>query len=235
MSTQYRILISFGLAVVLTIDLMGISAVVRGVEKTGQSVSLEYSAATAATAVVAGSNVSVNWTAPDEHDASDYLCLAKVHYTGSTCDSTYPLGAPTLGTTSVSVPSTVSRYEIRLFRGTDNVRMATSSSFVANAVDYSFGSFSSVVAAGGQIFPTWTTPPNRPPTDRVVLVNVSSGAELSQQYDNGVNPKILSFDSPTQPGQYEFRYYESGSSVPSAIKPFSNCRCVGRVNRRQSV
>lgn len=217
MSTQYRILIAFGLAAVLTTNLLGISALVRGVGKTGQSASLEYSAATPATAVVVGGNVSVNWTAPDGHDASDYLCVAKVHYTGSSCESTYPLGAPTSGTTSVLVPSTVSRYEVRLFRGTDNVRMATSSSFIANAVDYSFGNFASVVAAGGQIFPTWTTPPNRPPTDRVVLVNTSSGAELSQQYDNGVNPKVLSFDAPTQPGQYEFRYYESGSSIPSAI------------------
>lgn len=217
MRTHCRLYIAFGLIVSLAFELVGMSGSTPEMEESEPTQSLEYSTATETVATVIGSNISANWSAPDGHAASDYLCVAKVHYTGNTCDSTYQIGVATSGTTSVSLPNAVSRYEIRLFRGTDNVRMATSSTLVANAPDYSFASFASTVAAGGQIFVTWTAPQNRPPTDRIALVNTSSGAELSQQYDNGVSPKILPFDSPTQAGQYEFRYHESGSSLPSAI------------------
>jgi len=217
MGNHRRIYIAFGLIISLAFELAGMTSLKREGEASRTAESLDYSVAVEAVVTNIGTNLSATWTAPAGHAGSDYLCVAKVNYTGTTCDSTYQVGSASSGSILVSLPNTVGRYEIRIFRSTDNVRMATSSTFIANAVDFTFGSFVSSIAAGGQIFVTWTAPVSRPPNDRIVLVNASTGVQVSEQNDNRVSPKALTFDAPMQTGQFEFRYYENGSSSASAL------------------
>jgi YD repeat-containing protein len=76
----------------------------------------------------------------------------------------------------------------------------------------------SQVAPGGQLTVTWSAPSGRPTTDWVALYkvgdpNTSYGA---WQYTNGTTSGSFTATTPTQAGQYEFRYLLQGGYTEGA-------------------
>lgn len=177
----------------------------------------DYTITLGVTQTTVGSSITVNWSAPEGHPTNDYLRLAQVNYADNNYNWGQVLGAGTSGSFSVTVPATAARYEFRMFRGTDNVRITQSQSFVANKANFSVSVNLLTIPAGGQFTTNWSVPADRPVNDRIVIAKSDNSAIITQQYTNSNNPPALNLTAPLQPGQYEVRYYEANAAPPSAL------------------
>jgi YD repeat-containing protein len=184
---------------------------------TKQTQVTDYTVTISTAQTTIGSTLTVNWEAPEGHPASDYLRLAKVGDSEGTYNWSQAIGAASSGSFNVTIPNTVARYEFRLFRSSDNQRVAQSLSFVANKTDYSVTASPLTVPAGGQVAIDWNSPANSSFADRLVITSANNSTILSQQYTGGINPKTVRMTVPSNPGQYEIRYLEANFSLPSAI------------------
>ncbi len=182
---------------------------------------VEYAVTISVSATTIGSTITLNWTAPEGHPVNDYIRLARKASADSEYQWSQNLGSATSGTFNVPVPSSVDRYEFRLFRGTDNIRIAQSLPFVANKPDYSVSVNPIQIAASGQITVTWESPEGRPINDQIVIVQSNNSALAAQQYTGGVNPRLLRFDAPSTPGDYEARYLEANGQYSAMSQLFT--------------
>lgn len=175
----------------------------------------DYTVSVNVSETVIGNSITVEWSAPAEHLSNDYLCLAKTD--SNSCSWTQQLGSATAGSANVTVPSIVSRYEVRMIRSSGSVRLATSQAFVANKAGYSLSASPLSIPAGGQILVTWNGPTTRPTLDRIALKK-STGVTIFQQYVGGTNPPSpFPITVPVELGSYNVEYLEADATNPSAV------------------
>jgi hypothetical protein len=83
------------------------------------------------------------------------------------------------------------------------------------------------VVSGAQLDVSWVAPSGRPPLDWIALINLGDASESYEngwwRYTNGATSGTLTLSAPTQPGEYEFRYFvddgyfEAGRSSPVTV------------------
>ena len=162
---------------------------------------------------VAGSDVVVTWTGPDNR--SDYITIVPVgaeegSFTNYTRTSQ---GSPL----TVLAPAEPGDYEIRYVSNQSGQTVAsrpltlTATSATLQAVD--------TAVAGADIVVTWTGPDNRSDYITIVPVGAEEGSYINYTRTNQGSP--LSVLAPDEPGDYEIRYVSNQSGATVASRPLT--------------
>jgi len=181
-----------------------------------------YSLTPGAGSVVAGSVLSVSWTAPGQN--GDWIGLFPVG--GSNRIWWQYTGGTNSGTLNLTAPLQAGQYEFRYFLQGSGTEAARSSpiTVTAGATAYSVTASPSTVAAGGTLTVSWTAPAGRPTNDWVALCVFGNTYCVWGQYTGGTTSGTFSLTAPTPIGQYEFRYLlqggytEAGHSSPVTVR-----------------
>ena len=177
----------------------------------------------------------IRWTAPRYHGASDAVGLFEIDAPRCTSNGWPVRGCPgqvgafrtlpsdqTSGVIDfVTNPSSPGRYELRvLLAGTAEEPFPPARQRIMIVdVPYSLSVSPSVAPPGQSIQVVWTAPYNAV-SDRVALVprGAANTASLSTQWLTSKTSGSLSFDTPAEPGVYEFRVW-SASSGNQLLEP----------------
>jgi hypothetical protein len=129
---------------------------------------------------------------------SNYLWFA---YTGGTAS----------GTVTMVAPGQPGQYEFR-YLPQNGYNVVARSAPVTVSGQEAFGiTATSTVAKGGALSVTWSAPGGRPASDWIGLFPAGGGgAYVWWKYTGGSASGSETLTAPSQPGQYEFRYYLEG-------------------------
>lgn len=171
-----------------------------------------YTLTPSATAAVAGSPLSISWTAPTGSPVWDWIGLFKVD-DPNTAERwwSFTLGASS-GTLNLTAPLTPGNYEFRYLLNNGRLDVNRSATVVVGALpasSYSLTPSTAAVAAGGSLSITWTAPAGSASFDWIGLFKVGdpNTAERWWNYTWGATAGTYNLTAPTTPGTYEFRYF----------------------------
>jgi hypothetical protein len=162
--------------------------------------------------VTVGSSFLAQWTAPSGSNASDWIGLYAVGAPDSPSITWHYTGVATTGSLSFMAPNQPGQYELRYFLN-DSYNLAVKSGPITvtplSTPSYSLTPIPTTISAGGNLTINWNAPTGSSVTDWIGLYAVGSpnNPPLSRQYTAGATTGSRTFTAPSQPGQYEFRYF----------------------------
>ncbi len=160
--------------------------------------------------VMAGADVEVTWTGPN--NAGDYVTIAPAGSPdGTYLDYEYTTAGSPL---TIRAPDEPGDYEVRYVTGQSDSTLALAPIEVTAASATVSGP--AEVVAGSRVEVTWTGPDNAGDYVTVVPVGAPEGTYLEYAYTASGSP--LTIRAPEDPGAYEVRYVtgQSGSTLASA-------------------
>jgi hypothetical protein len=163
-----------------------------------------------------GGNITVNWTAPADHAANDWIALYKV---GNDNRTYITFQRPTPGATNGSLtftapntadPTTAGQYEFRYLLNDEFTDVAKSNAVTLGEGYALTASSPSTVAPGGTITVNWTAPEGHPGSDWIALYREEDPNQTFQSYQyvpEGTSGSLtFTVLTTATAGQYEFRY-----------------------------
>jgi hypothetical protein len=167
----------------------------------------------------AGQVLTVAWTAPSGRPANDWIGLYRLGDPETSYISwQYTGGAPS-GNTTFTAPSQAGQYEFRYFTNNSYNKVATSNAVsVTGTAAYSVAASPGTANPGQTLNVTWTAPNGRPADDWIGLYKVGDPdtSFISWKYTGGAPSGSTTFTAPSQPGQYEFRYFLTNGYTKTA-------------------
>lgn len=167
----------------------------------------------------AGATISIDWTGPDAEN--DYIAVAKIGSRDNQYDGyTYTKDGTPL---KLSLPLEPGDYELRYVLNLDRTVLARSPITLTPVTATLDGPGSA--PAGSEISVAWTGPDYD--RDYVAIAEVGSRDNSYVAYGYTGNGNPVSFQAPTEPGDYELRYIanDNGQKViarmPITIEPVS--------------
>lgn len=163
-----------------------------------------------------GSSVRINWTAPANHPATDWIGLYQVGASDRAYAAWAYVAAGTSGATSLTLPvSATGNWEFRYYASNFTLR-AKSNSFSVQQNNQTYALVGAPISsiASSTVTVTWAAPVDHADTDWIGLFQVGAdGSEFkAYAYVPSGTSGTLSMTLPeTASGNWEFRYYASGS------------------------
>src|SRR5207237_837057 len=158
--------------------------------------------------------------------ATDWIGMYKINDPNANFISWKYTGGGTSGTIEMTSFITQGSYEFRYFLDNGYTLQATSNKVTvttpwlpmtatpATTTLMGVRATPSRVAPGANIRVYFTAPAGQPKGDWIALYKVGQGINnyLAWQYTNGAASGYLNFPAPATPGDYEFRYNETGGA-----------------------
>jgi hypothetical protein len=187
----------------------------------------------------AGSTVSVDWQAPVDHDATDWIGISPVGAAATEFGSYVWVPAGTGGTAKVVVPASArGMHELRYYLANGYSMAAKSAAFEVTTPSegYSLGPVADV-AAGSALSISFQTPSGHVGTDWIGLYQAGAPATDFKTFvyvPEGRNGSVSLTVPPTAAGAHELRYYlandyvlAASSAVFQVIRPSAPARPEG--------
>ncbi len=166
------------------------------------------------TSVAPNGAATANWTASSSRPGNDWIGLYQVGAPNNSLFAWQYVTPGISGSSNFQMPSSPGTYEFRYF--TENsFNMAASSqvTVAAQAATITLSSFPTSVAPNGAASANWTASSSRPGTDwiGVYQVGAPNNSLFAWQYVTPGTSGSNSFQMPSSPGTYEFRYFTDNS------------------------
>jgi hypothetical protein len=173
--------------------------------------------------VAPGGTLNVSWTAPAGRPGSDWIALYRQ---GQPSQSylwwQYTQGAAS-GSASLNAPAQPGQYEFRYLLENGYTQAAVSAPVSVGSGDPGGSTYSLTVdpvnvGVNGALSVSWTAPAGRPSGDWIGLYRIGdpSTSYLAWFYTSGTTSGNAPVAAPSQPGQYEFRYFLNDSYTEGA-------------------
>ena len=175
-----------------------------------------YTVTAGATSASGGAPLSVDWTAPAGHSASDWVALVKMGDPNTAYVWWQPTGAGTSGTFNLTAPTTSGDYEFRYLLNGGYTDVARSAKVTVSGSAYSVTPGGTSATPGGALSVTWNAPAGHPATDWIALYRVGepNTAYVWYQYTTSAT---INLTAPSQPGSYQFRYLLNNGYTSAAV------------------
>jgi lysophospholipase L1-like esterase len=177
-----------------------------------------------------GSQVTVTWTAPSDHSATDWVAMAAASAPNTGYLKWRWVPAGTTGTLTFVIDSGLATgaYEFRYFTNDSFDKVSTVAFTVSDGGSSSYGLTSVTpdpVTPGSQATVTWTAPSDHSATDWVSMASAGAAdtAYLKWQWVPAGTTGTLTFviDSGLATGSYELRYFTNDTFQKVAMVGFT--------------
>ena len=163
--------------------------------------------------VMAGAEVEVTWTGPN--NSGDYITIAPAgSREGTYLDYEYTTSGSPL---TIRAPDEPGDYEVRYVTGQSDSTLAMAPIEVTAATATVAGP--AEVVAGSPIEVTWTGPDNS--GDYITVAPAGSPEGTYLEYDYTASGSPLTIRAPEEPGEYEIRYVTGQSASTLASAPIT--------------
>jgi serine protease len=171
-----------------------------------------YSLAASPNTVAPGDAITVNWTAPSGHSATDWVGLYTPGASGLSYLSFQYITSGSSGAATFTAPAAGGQYEFRLFLN-DGFNQVATSNVVSVGAAYSLAASPSTVTAGAPISGAWAAPVGHSPTDWVGLyaVGAAETSFLSFEYISPATSGTVTLTAPAAAGSYELRLFTNNT------------------------
>jgi glucose/arabinose dehydrogenase len=158
--------------------------------------------------VTPGGSLTVSWTAPSGRPANDWIGLYRIGDPETSFISWQYTAGTSSGNASFTAPGQQGQYEFRYFTNNSFIKVATSNPITVGQT-FSLSVNPGTANPGQTLTVTWTAPSGRPANDWIGLYKVGDPETsfISWQYTGGAPSGSTTYIAPSQPGQYEFRYF----------------------------
>jgi Bacterial Ig domain/Subtilase family len=174
------------------------------------------------TTVAPNGALSISWTAPAGRPGTDWIALYRAGESGGGYLWWQYTGGLATGMASLSAPSQPGQYVFRYLLQNGYTESAVSVPVTVggggSSGDPTLSVNPSSVAPGGTVVLTWTAPAGSAASDWIGLYRVGdpNTSYVWWQYTQGQQSGSANVAAPSQPGQYEFRYFLRDSYTRAA-------------------